>query len=344
MKILFDILHPAHVHFFRNAILLLKSQGDNIVITARSKDVCLPLLKEYGLDYICLSEKRSGFFGSLWEFWLRFFRLFFIVKKFKPDIMVACTGVSVGPISFLTKIPNLQFYNTEKAGWQNFISFPFATKIFTPRAYQDNISAKQERYDGCHELAYLHPNYFIEDRGVLSKLGLKDNERYCVLRFVSFQAVHDRGVNGISLSNKKRAISEFSKHARVFISSEGKLPAEFKKYKLPTAAGDIHSVLAGASLLFGESATMASEASVLGVPAIFVYGYKLGYLEEQEKKYKTVYSFLSDKNSQERAVDLGVEILKNISVKKEWLQKRQILINDTVDVTDFIIRQIKKYA
>ena len=45
-RVLVDITHPAHVHFFRNAIDLWKDQGWQVLITARDKDICLQLLDE----------------------------------------------------------------------------------------------------------------------------------------------------------------------------------------------------------------------------------------------------------------------------------------------------------
>ena len=303
MKILFDLLHPAHVHFFRNAIDILSAQGNKILVTARDKDVTLDLLEFYKIPYQCISKKKNGWSHALWELVYRTVRLFGIVKKFKPDVLVACTGVSTGLVGSVTRIPNLQFYDTEAAGWQNRISYPLATKIYTPRAYKKDISKRHERYAGYHELAYLHPKYFSYDRKISEKLA--SGEKYCLLRFVSFQAAHDRGVAGLSLRNKIKAVKEFEKYARVFISAEGKLPEELEKYKLNIRSGDIHHVVAGASLVFGESATMASEASVLGVPAIFVYGYSLGYLQEQEEEYQTVFSFSSQEDSQAEAIALG---------------------------------------
>jgi hypothetical protein len=37
LKILIDIGHPAHVHFFRNAIRVLEGRGHDVKVTARDK-------------------------------------------------------------------------------------------------------------------------------------------------------------------------------------------------------------------------------------------------------------------------------------------------------------------
>lgn len=340
---LFDLVHPAHVHLFRNAIDMLRQEGWQIIVTSRAKDVTLNLLDSYGIESRVLSSKKNGYLGGLWEWLIRFYKLYKMVRKAKPNIMVASAGVSVGPVSFFTGIPNLQFYDTERAKLQNMISYPLATRIFTPRAYGKKISGKHEFYDGYHELAYLRPDYFIFSEAVLAKLGVEREEKYCLLRFNCFQAVHDKGIRGLTTEYKLKALREFSKFAKVFISSEGELSEDFQDYKLPTEPQEIHQVIAGASLVFGESATMASEAAVLGVPSIFVYGYNLSCLNEQQKKYGLTESFLADKNSQQAAIEKGVAILKN-SNRAAWQKKRDSLLVDTIDVTGFIVEQIKKYA
>ena len=48
MRILIDIGHPGHVHFFKYIIWALKERGHTIFICARAKDVTMNLLKHYG--------------------------------------------------------------------------------------------------------------------------------------------------------------------------------------------------------------------------------------------------------------------------------------------------------
>ena len=38
MRVLIDILHPAHVHFFRNFHAEMEGRGHQVCITARDKD------------------------------------------------------------------------------------------------------------------------------------------------------------------------------------------------------------------------------------------------------------------------------------------------------------------
>ena len=81
------------------------------------------------------------------------------------------------------------------------------------------------------ELAYLRPNYFSPDLSVLELQGVKKGEKYAILRFVKWNANHDLGHTGITPENKIKAVQEFAKHARIFISSESELPAELESFK-----------------------------------------------------------------------------------------------------------------
>ena len=42
MRVLFDLKHPAQVHFFKHAIAAFQESGDEVLITARDKDRDLP--------------------------------------------------------------------------------------------------------------------------------------------------------------------------------------------------------------------------------------------------------------------------------------------------------------
>jgi predicted glycosyltransferase len=39
VRLLFDIGHPAHVHYFRNLVSLLEEGGHEVLVTSREKDI-----------------------------------------------------------------------------------------------------------------------------------------------------------------------------------------------------------------------------------------------------------------------------------------------------------------
>ena len=65
MKFLFDIGHPADVHYFRNTISYLRERVHELILFARDKDVTLDLLKAYNIDYISKGKGGKGIFDRI---------------------------------------------------------------------------------------------------------------------------------------------------------------------------------------------------------------------------------------------------------------------------------------
>jgi predicted glycosyltransferase len=89
MKILFDIVRPAHVHFFKGAIAALKNSGHEVLVVSREKDITIDLLRELGIPNQAISCKKSGLIGAARELISRNYRLWRIAKQFSPDLFVA---------------------------------------------------------------------------------------------------------------------------------------------------------------------------------------------------------------------------------------------------------------
>jgi hypothetical protein len=204
------------------------------------------------------------------------------------------------------------------------------------------LGKKQIRYNGYHELAYLHPNYFTPDPAVLEELGLEEGDPFIVLRFVSWEASHDRGHTGLSLEDKRKAVSEFSNYGKVLISSEKPLSADLEKYRFTLSPEKMHDLLYYCTLLYGESATMASECAVLGTHAIFCDYAGRGYTDEQEE-YGLVYNFYDEKTMGTESLNKAIELLKDPDLKEKGREKRERLLEDKIDVTEFMVDFIENY-
>ena len=338
MNILFDLNHPAHVHFFRNAIDKLRTQGHRIHVTAREKEMTTTLLNRFDISHEVVSRMGSGMFGLARELVIHESKLLRLLIKHKIDIVLAIAGTFMVHACKLLRIPAIVFYDTENAKLQNALTYPFATKIYTPVCYTGDIGPHQVRYQGYHELAYLHPDYFTPDPGILNQLGVAAEERFSLLRFVGWGATHDVGHSGLTPALKRRAIDAFARFGPVFITSEKGLPDDLKPYALPIAPDRIHDALFYASLYYGESATMASESCVLGTPAIYIDNAGRGYTTEQEKLYGAVFNYTESLSDQEASIEKGIEILQDTASKQKWAQKRIQLLDHTIDVTDMIVR------
>lgn len=83
---------------------------------------------------------------------------------------------------------------------------------------------------------------------------------------------------------------------------------------------------------------MASEAAVLGVPALFISDTGRGYTDEQERKYGLVFNF---KRSEQEAVWKTLKsLLERDNLSEEFQRKRRLLLQEKTDTTDWLIDYI----
>lgn len=337
MNILIDIGHPAHVHIFRCFAHEMIGAGHKVLFTCRDKEFEIALLEAEGFDYVCFGKKYKSTAGKVLGLLKFDWKELRTCWKFKPDVLLSHGSMYAAHAAWFYRRPHISFedtYNFEQIRLYE----PFTKAILTGDYEHPFISKKEIHYAGYHELAYLHPNRFSPDRSVLDELGVKEGEKYSLLRFVSWNATHDKGHKGMSYENKLRAVEEFSKYGKVFISSEKELPDELKKYKLPTAPEKVHSVMAFASMIFGESATMVSEGVVLGVPGVYMDDTGRYYTTEQEKRYGMCFNFSESEDDQQRAISKGVDILSG----KVDLSGYGRLMADKIDVTAFLESVVSK--
>ena len=338
MKILVEILHPAHVHVFRNAIQHWRDRGDEVLILSREKDCAIPLLDAYGLPHTSISSIGTRKGALFIEMGVRFTRMMKLARRFQPDLLIGIMGVTIAPVGKCLRKPALVFYDTENAGITNRFVYPLAHLVLTPDCYQGKVKGRHETYPGYHELAYLHPERFTPDPAIARAAGVEPDEPYFLVRFVSWQASHDIGETGLTPDVKRQLVEKLSARGRVLISSEGPLPHDLECLRFASPPEQIHHVMAFANLLVGESATMASESAVLGVPAFFISETGRGYTDEQQARYGLVYNFKASRARE--ALDTLDTLLQNPNLQTEAREKQARLLNDKVDTTAWIIERL----
>lgn len=342
MKILVDITHPAHVHFFKHAIHDWRAHGHQVIITSRDKDLTLSLLDRYGLAHTPLSRAQRGVTGLGLEMLERGTKLWPIVRRERPAVLTAIAGTFIAPVGKLSGTPVVLFTDTEHAKISNAIAFPLANVICTPECYEGKVGPKQIVYAGYHELAYLHPNRFQPDPDRLRAFGVSVQEPYIVMRLVAWSSGHDIGDSGFN--DLPAAVETLSRYGKVLISSEKGLPADLAQHSIQASPDQIHHLLAFATLFIGESATMASESALLGVPALFVSSSTRGYTNEQERKYQIGFTFSGQHDRQQQALAKAVELLSDPAREEKWKAKRARLLAEKIDVTQFIVETVEKYG
>jgi len=341
MKILVDIGHPAHVHLFKNIIWNLEKDGHEVKITARDKEITLYLLNAYGFKYEKIGKHHKKLLNKLLGLIARDYKLYKVARKFKPDIFISHGSMYAAHVAKLLGKPHISLEDTEHSTGQIRLYAPFTDVILTSTCFKLDLGKKQVRYTGYHELAYLHPNYFNPDPSVLDDLGLSKDDKFIMLRFVSWSASHDIGDRGFT--NLMDAVKSLEQYGRILITSEKKLPPELERYNIIVPPEKIHHLLYFADLYIGESATMASESAMLGTPSIFVSTSRRGYTDELESKYGLVYNFSDPKRGQEYALEKAFELLENENIKREWREKRIKMLSEKIDVTKFMTEFIENY-
>jgi predicted glycosyltransferase len=344
MKILVEILHPAHVHFFKNAIRSWLHEGHTVIITGRDKDCALSLTRALGhherLRFANLSKKSSFSLLLAVEFLLRLLRLNALIRADRPDLMIGIMGVTIAPLGKVWGIKTMVFYDTEVASLTNRFAFRLATRVGVPDCFQARVGANAIRYPGYHELAYLHPSVFTPDPGVLNLLQVKPGERFFILRWVSLNSSHDLSTKGLTPRQKIELSGVLRKHGKVFISSEGPLPAELQDFKLSLDPSRFLDLLAHASLVVGESATVSSEAAMLGVPSIYVSNSKRGYTDELELRYGLVKMVSPERFDELRGL---IEAwVQDETMGARMRQKRDQMLKEKLPVNEVILQQVRE--
>jgi predicted glycosyltransferase len=340
MTLLVYLGHPAHFHLFKETIKSLQAKSVRVVIVIKSKDVLEKLLIDSKLTYLNISDVNEK--GSAYKkFAKRLYNLAKIIRAYKPNLLVG-SAAELTILGKLFRIPSYVFFEDDFEAVKKFakIAGPLATKLVCP----DCCSAwkwndKKIGYKSYHELAYLHPNHFTPDpKKVSSVFNL--SEKNFILRFAQLTAYHDVGKSGITTAIAQKLIDMLSTQGNVFITSERPLEPQFEKYRIQISPLEIHHALYFADMYIGDSQTMTAEAAVLGTPAIRFNDFvgELSYLEELEHTFDLTYGIKT--NCPEKLVEKVNELLHIPDLKQEWQKKRQNMLKERIDFSDFMEKLI----
>ncbi|MCX9084518.1 MAG: DUF354 domain-containing protein [Candidatus Methanoperedens sp.] len=334
MKILFDFGHPTDVNVFRNVINKLEERGHSTLVTARDKENTVQLLQTYGLRYE-VSPHYNGILNKAIGLLRIDYFVYKVAKAFHPDVYVSAGTPYAAHVSKIFGKTHIAFPNTEHAKIALYLSKPFTDIFCTPYFYKGDFGKKHLRFNGFNELNYLHHNYFKPDSTIISHLGLA-GERYVLLRFSALNAHHDLTAKGFDFKTEKEImdfIKQIEGFARVVITSEVSLGSKFEKYKIKIPSDRWHDFLNYATMYIGEGAKTASEAAILGVPAIYVSNTRRGYLDELETNYDLAYTI----PDREKALEKAKSLLQGKNLREKWIIKKDIMLKEKIDTVAFMV-------
>jgi len=339
-RILIQLSHPAHVHFYKNFIRECRERNVSIKVVVRDKDIAVDLLEYYEIPHEVIFEHPDESPIGLTEQLRYEWRTYEIVRAFNPDIITSVGGTAAAHVSTVTDAKSIIFTDSEAAIIGNMVTMPFADTVCTPEGYDADHGENHVRYPGYHELAYLHPENYKSNPDRLLDFGVDPSDKYAVVRFIGWGAVHDIGEHGFGQDDKRELISTLDEYATVYITSESALPSDFDDYRLPVPPHLLHDLLDHAALYVGDSQTMATEAAVLGTPAIrsnsFAGAGDMTNFLELEEEYRLMYSTPDP----QVAIEKAETWIQAPNLESAWEERREQLLEDKIDVNEFITEML----
>jgi len=337
-KIIFDVGHPAQIHQFKHLYWLLEKEGWEGLFVAKDKEITIDLLEKYKLSYKVIGKSEKGITKKIFKLPSQIIRFNKIVKDFKPDFILSRFSIHAAYVAKFKRIVNIAFADTEHTNLLDCLTHPLINYKITAYSYNKKFKKNQIRFSANIELFYLHPALFTPDPSILEYLKVKPNEKYVILRFVSWDAHHDIGQTGLSLENKIELVNQLSKYAKVFITSEQKLPESLDLYRISIPIEKIHDALAFAHLYIGEGGTMASEAACLGTPSIYVNSLDAGVFHEEEK-----FGLLNNFRDFNGVLSITLSIVKDDDAKIRNKKNQEKFLARTINVTEFTLWFLRNF-
>jgi hypothetical protein len=341
------ISHPAHFHLFRNTIDTLKSDGHQVVVVIRPKDVLEQLCINSGMEYRKVKERSrtTGKLGMILALLQKTWDLARIARSEKPDLLFGCDG-ALSYVGKLFGIPSFDCDEDDAEATPLFakLFYPFFTGVITPTICSaGKWEYKKIGHYSYHELAYLHPNTFSPAPKFLDKYGIPSDKPFYLIRFAQLTAHHDTGIHGIENETAMRLVSMLEAHGNVYITSERPLEKELEPYRMRIDPLDIHHIMAFADLFVGDSQTMAAEAGVLGTPFVRLNDFsgRLAYLNEIEDKYQLGYSHKA--KDIEGFFGSVQKWLDEPRRKQLCMERRDKMLAEKIDLTKFLVWFFETY-
>ncbi|MEM4260312.1 MAG: DUF354 domain-containing protein [Candidatus Woesearchaeota archaeon] len=340
MRILIDILHPADINFFKNAIKILLNKKHKIFITYTDRGNIESILKKEYADFeipmIKLGTHHKKKFRKIIGIPERVFKLIKFMKDKKFDKVISFQSFYLAMAAKFYRIPSIIFYDDYEYKSTFNLCKIFASRFVLPSSIPVSGKNIYKTYD-FKELAYLHPTYFKPNIGVLKEYNLKPGE------YVFIREISNISLNYSQTSSNLDSIIKHVKKRRlkIILSLEDK--SLIPKYNkdciiLNEPVSDIYSLINFAKCVVTSGDTIAREAALLGVPTIYT-----GKRKMSVNKQLINAGYIKQGNTYDyKYVNLRTKIIKNASPIKYNNQDYKQFISRFRDTTKVIVEEITK--
>ena len=267
--VVFDMMHPAHINFFKNVMRRLHTEGYDVRLVGLQRGKVPAILQrelpEFPLTLI--GRHRGTTFSILWEAnVMKFAKLLSYVVRNRPAVGVSVGSFTLGAAMSLLRKPNIQFDDDPERPKNVALEKLTATAVFFPPIIEPH--ANVYTYNALKEWAYLSPDYFSPDPGIPATQGVVAGN-YIFVREVDTGSLNYQGQAAGLIASIS---AQFPEGVPVLLSLENKstradYPAHWTLLQEPVK--DIHSLLFYAKAVVSSGDSMAREGAMLGVPAIY---------------------------------------------------------------------------
>jgi predicted glycosyltransferase len=337
MKIIFDILHPAHLNLFKRSILELKSQNHTVHVLCINRGK-LPLIVKHelpGVEVHFIGRHRGTKYSIIFEAnLLRFLGILKFVFTHKIDVGISFGSFLMGMALKLKNKPNIHLSDDPERKMNEKLELLTCTERYLPPIVEP--IGKTQIFNALKEWSYLSPDYFVSNELTLTKLGLKKKE------YIFVREISTGSLNYINQDSNVIAsfASKFPSGIKVVLSLEDKnminlYPKDWILLKEPVDS--IHSLIYFSKLVISSGDSMAREGAMLGVTSI--------YCGNRIMKANRI---LQDKGmlfhvENETAAFIETKINESIELDKQD-SFRAMLKMQWIDVNQFIIKILLKYS
>jgi len=295
----FHVGHPSQYYIFRALVRRLQDSGIPCLVTYSDKDIVSRLFLEepFGDKVRRIHTPRSGS-GTLrhtLQFVGRVLELWWLLIRVRPQVSVTTfvgTILAARAAGARSLVVTEDDYAVIRQSAD--IGYRFATAVITPEVCDlGPFSRLKVAYRGSQKMVYLH--------GPAAVPRLQhDGKPVALIRVSSLDAHHDKGVSGMSPELLLDIISALEPAWHVQISSEAPLPPALSSRLTTIPLLEMHQMLAGVSLLIGDSQSMCVEAALLGTPSIRISGFtgRINILNVLEEEYGLTRAFKPDQHAQ----------------------------------------------
>jgi predicted glycosyltransferase len=273
MEIVVDLLHPAHLNFFVNAIGELEKHNIGINIIYRTRGEIKAILEHDlpGKNFVEVGRHYKTLPGKLIALFHREYQILKYLKSQNFDLTLGVAGFYIGFPAKLMAKSSITFSDDWEYKTTFYLSKYSSDYLMIPKLIPAN-GQNILKYNGYKELAYLHPNYYKPKLRQLKEAGFTPG-KFIFIRLVSSVSLNYYNLTIGNLQDFFKAVKKEG-YDIVVSTEESEQSSMYSDtcHILEPPVEDIHSWQANAALTVSFGDTIARESCLLGTPTIYLGG------------------------------------------------------------------------